>query len=144
MIKKISVADVSSDVAKLRSAAYNLRGDTNQTIDTIFNDVIMNGDAALINYTEKFDNTKAKSLRISEEDIRHAYRNVSKKQIQALKVMKKRVAQTERMLLKRLRGKRMQIMNDGIFLQKIVQPLSSVGCYVPGGNVCSPRQNRWS
>jgi histidinol dehydrogenase len=138
MIKKISVTDVSSDVAKLRNAAYNLRGDTNQTIDTIFNDVIINGDTALINYTEKFDNTKVKSLRISEEDIRQAYRNVSKKQIQALTLMKKRVAQTERMLLKRLTGKRMQILNDGIFLQKIIRPLSSVGCYVPGGNARYP------
>jgi histidinol dehydrogenase len=138
MIKRISVKDVISDVAKLRSAPYNKPNDMAKRVDSIFKDVIINGDIALISYTEKFDKTKLTSLKISQEDIKRAYKNVSMKQVQALLLMKKRIAQNERMLLRRLTADKMKSISDGIHFQKIIQPLSSVGCYVPGGNARYP------
>ena len=138
MIKKFSVKDPASDAAKLRGGTYNPPADIGKMIDSIFKDVIINGDDALISYTERFDNIKLKSLRILQEDVKRAYSNVSTKQIRTLLLMKKRVVQTERMLLRHLTASKMQTSNNGIFLQKIIQPLSSVGCYVPGGNARYP------
>lgn len=138
MIKKFSVKDPASDAAKLRGGTYYPPDDIGKMIDSIFKDVIINGDDALISYTERFDNIKLKSLRILQEDVKRAYSNVSTKQIRTLLLMKKRVVQTERMLLRHLTASKMQTSNNGIFLQKIIQPLSSVGCYVPGGNARYP------
>ncbi len=73
MIKKFRIKDPTSDAAKLRGGTYNPPDDIDKTIDSIFKDVITNGDDALIGYTEKFDKIKLKSLRISQEDIKHAY-----------------------------------------------------------------------
>src|SRR6476660_10295977 len=126
MIKKFSVKDPASDAAKLRGGTYNPPADIGKMIDSIFKDVIINGDDALISYTERFDNIKLKSLRILQEDVKRAYSNVSTKQIRTLLLMKKRVVQTERMLLRHLTASKMQTSNNGIFLQKIIQPLSSV------------------
>ncbi|MGN6632045.1 MAG: histidinol dehydrogenase [Nitrososphaeraceae archaeon] len=138
MIKKFRIKDPTSDAAKLRGGTYNPPDDIDKTINSIFKDVITNGDDALIGYTEKFDKIKLKSLRISREDIKHAYNNVSTKQIRSLRLMKKRIVQTESMLLRRLTASKMQTSSNGIFLQKLIQPLNSVGCYIPGGNARYP------
>jgi histidinol dehydrogenase len=138
MIKKFSIKDPASDAAKLRGSAYNPPDDIGKMIDSVFKDVIIKGDDALISYTERFDKIKLKSLSILQEDVKRAYSNVSPKQIRSLLLMKKRIEHTERMLLRHLTASKMQTSNDGIFLQKIIQPLSSVGCYVPGGNARYP------
>ena len=54
----------ASDAAKLRGGNYNPPDDIGKMIDSIFKDVIINGDMRLISYTERFDNIKLKSLRI--------------------------------------------------------------------------------
>src|SRR5215831_3281085 len=138
MIKTIRIKDPISDAAKLRDGSNSASRGIRKTINSIFKDVIVNGDHALISYTKKFDKIKLKSLRITEDDVKRAYSKVGSRQIQSLQLMKKRIVKTEKLLLKNLTANMLQTKHDGISLQKILQPLGSVGCYVPGGNARYP------
>jgi histidinol dehydrogenase len=138
MIKTIRIKDPVSDVQKLRGSMLSTSDDVNKTINSIFDDVIAYGDDSLYSYTKKFDKIDLNSLRVTKEDIRRAYRNVSSKQVQSLQLMKKRIVKTEKLLLKVFKGNTIETRNDGIRLQKIIQPLASVGCYIPGGNARYP------
>jgi histidinol dehydrogenase len=106
-------------------------------VKAIINKVAENGDAALIELTEKFDKTKlkAESLRVTTEEIEEAYNVASKEQISALKLLKSKVSSFERLVLERIRIK---TSKDGITVQNVLRPIESVGCYVPGGQAAYP------
>jgi histidinol dehydrogenase len=106
-------------------------------VKAIVDKVKENGDAALIQLTEKLDKTKLKpeDLRVTTEEIEEAYKLVSKKQISALKHMKNKVSSLERLLLKRIT---FETSKDGITVQNALRPIESVGCYIPGGKAAYP------
>ena len=106
-------------------------------VKTIINRVRKNGDAALIEFTEKFDKTKlkAETLRVSKDEIEEAYNAVSEKQISALKLMKNKVSSFEKLICERAK---IETSKDGIAVQNVLRPIESVGCYVPGGKAAYP------
>jgi histidinol dehydrogenase len=106
-------------------------------VKAIVNKVVKNGDAALIEFTEKFDKTKlkAENLRVTTEEIEEAYKVVSEKQISALKLMKSKVSSFERLILERII---FETSKDGIAVQNVLRPIESVGCYIPGGQAAYP------
>jgi histidinol dehydrogenase len=108
-----------------------------EDVKAIVNKVVKNGDAALIEFTEKFDKTKlkAENLRVTTEEIEEAYKVVSEKQISALKLMKSKVSSFEKLILKRII---FETSKDGIAVQNVLRPIESVGCYVPGGQAAYP------
>jgi len=108
-----------------------------EDVKTIVNKVAKNGDAALIEFTEKFDKTKlkAESLQVTREEIKEAYRMVSEEQISALKLMKSKVGSFEKLILEQFKIK---TSKDGIAIQNVLRPIESVGCYVPGGQAAYP------
>jgi histidinol dehydrogenase len=110
---------------------------TENNVKTIVNKVVKNGDAALIEFTEKFDKTKLKTenLRVTTEEIEEAYKVVSEEQISALKLMKSKVNSFERLVLERII---FETSKDGIAVQNVLRPIESVGCYVPGGQAAYP------
>ena len=105
-------------------------------VKAIINKVIKNGDAALIELTEKFDKTRlnTKDLRVKPTDIKEAYKAVSKEQISTLKFIKDKVSAFEK-LLKQAKTK---TSKEGITVQTVLRPIGSVGCYVPGGQAAYP------
>jgi len=106
-------------------------------VKAIINKVIKNGDAALIELTEKFDKTRlnAKDLRVKPTEIKEAYQAVSEEQISALKFIKDKVSAFEKLLLKQAGTK---TSNEGLTVQTVLRPIESVGCYVPGGQAAYP------
>jgi len=106
-------------------------------VKAIINKVIKNGDAALIELTEKFDKTRltAKNLRVKPAEIKEACQAVSEEQISALKFIKDKVSAFEKLLLKQAGTK---TSNEGITVQNVLRPIESVGCYVPGGQAAYP------
>jgi len=56
---------------------------------------------------------------------------VTKEQIQAINLIKKRLTEVEEALMKQLKG--IRIFSDGILMKRFTQAISSVGCYIPGG-----------
>jgi histidinol dehydrogenase len=106
-------------------------------VKAIVNKVAKNGDAALIEFTEKFDKTKlkAESLRVTTEEIEEAYSMASEEQLSALKLMKSKVSSLERLVLERII---FETSKDGIAVQNVLRPIESVGCYIPGGQAAYP------
>ncbi len=136
LIKILVIIDPKSDAAKLRNFATSISDDLVQKTKSIMNNVEKYGDSALLAYTEKFDGIRLNSLRVTDNEIKEAYNRVSKEQIQSIKIMKQRLITGEKVLLKNLRG--LTISSAGVRIQRVVQPITSIGCYIPGGKARYP------
>lgn len=128
MMKTIIVRNIASTVASVRNKP---RISQKKTVSSILFDVQKNGDKSLIKYEAKLDGVKLTSLKVSKFEIRQAYSQINKDQIQAIKIAKKRLEKTECALKNMLQNVSVQI--DGIKIKKIFLPIESVGCYIPGG-----------
>lgn len=105
-------------------------------VRAIMNDVMNNGDKALLDYTLNFDGIKLDSIRVSNKEIENAYKVVSKEQIRALKEVKRRLEITEKTLINKL--KNIEVRIDGTKISRLLKPVESVGCYIPGGKARYP------
>ncbi|HZA06997.1 MAG TPA: histidinol dehydrogenase [Nitrososphaeraceae archaeon] len=136
MIKTIIIIDPRSDAAKLRNSISSISDDLFQKTKLIMDDVAKYGDSALFDYTEKFDGVRLNSLKVTDEEIKKAYNKVTTEQVHSIKIMKERLIMGEKVLLKRLSG--IVMSSHGVRVQRIVRPVSSVGCYIPGGKARYP------
>ena len=128
MIKIIKVANVE----KFAATVVPVQPKKNKEIvESIFKNVKKNGDAAVRKYEKKFTGASLVSLRVSASEIKKAYSNIPKIQIDALRLVKTRLEKTEKAIKSTLRNK--TINHDGIKISKKFVPIQSIGCYVPGG-----------
>ena len=111
-------------------------GDDESHIDAVVGGIIADvrkrGDAALIEYTERFDRVKltAKKLRVSADELRDSLRQLPKADRQALELAARRIAAFHKKTIE----KPFSYTDDlGIRLGQMVRPLDRVGIYVPGG-----------
>jgi len=106
-------------------------------VKAIISRVVKNGDAALIELTEKFDKAplEAKDLLVTPTEIEEAYKTVGKEQVAALKFIKDKISAFEKLVLKQVGFK---TSGEGITVQNVLRPIESVGCYVPGGQAAYP------
>ena len=111
---------------KSKSPKYNKK-----KVESIINQVQKDGDLALRKLEKKFNNVSIRTLQVSKKEIKDAYQNVTKEQIQAIKLAKIRLEKTEIAIKKKL--EKIEIKTDNIKITKSFSPLESVGCYVPGG-----------
>lgn len=106
------------------------------TVSKIIDDVKKKGDTALLSYTKKFDRVSynVKSVKVSEEEIAIAKKNVNPKVARAIKISARRI--------KKFHGKQKDkswsYRADGALLGQLIRPLPSVGIYVPGGLAAYP------
>ena len=109
-----------------------------ESVRRILGDVKSKGDQAVIEYSKKFDSVKLEEgrLRVSDDEVRDAYKKVTHEQVQAIRGVKQRIESVEKRLLQRLQGT--LIKEDGITIISTVKPVDSVGCYVPGGQASYP------
>ncbi len=136
MIRIIEITDHIKDVEKLRNVNYHESNDIIKKVSKIIENVKKIGDEAILEYTEKFDNVKLDEIKINEEDIKKAYEIVTDEQIKAITLMKKRLIKNERIFFNNFKNS--SSINDSIKFQKIIQPINSVGCYIPGGKAKYP------
>jgi histidinol dehydrogenase len=114
------------------------QSDVNQVLETvteIINEVKIGKDKAVQNYTEKFDGVKINNLRVTENEIKEAYKNLDKNLINSLKeaannIKKFHTAQIPKDWMMEVR--------PGIEAGQIIRPINSVGCYIPGGRAAYP------
>ena len=103
----------------------------------IISEVRQKGDSALLDFTERFDGAKLSSVRVTEEEFSRAGDRVTVPQRKALAEMKKRLERSEKAVLRRLE-KGVTVSLDGVRIVRSMQPIKSVGCYVPGGKARYP------
>lgn len=96
----------------------------------IVKDVRRERDQALRRYAEKWDGLAArKPLRVSAEELREAQRSLSP----ALRKSLRLAADNIRLFCEWQKPRTWTRSQKGISLGQLVEPLGSVGCYVPGG-----------
>ena len=112
--------------------------DIQQRVLAIIADVRKNGDKAVIDYTNRFDQrniTKADELELSKEALKSAWEQLPPEQAQALQIAADRI---------RAYAEHQKIQSwqyteaDGTVLGQKVTPLDRVGLYVPGGKASYP------
>ncbi len=106
-------------------------------VKVIVDEVKENGDQALIFYADKFDKVKLtpKTIRVKAEEFKEAYKKTSLEQVCALKFVKERVLTFQK---QQLTQTEINTSGDGIWVQTVLRPIESVGCYVPGGQAAYP------
>jgi histidinol dehydrogenase len=102
-----------------------------KVVESILKKVQKDGDSAIKKYEKQFSGAKLTSLHVSKNEIKNAYKKVSKQEINAIKLAKSRLEKTESTVKSILKNK--NINTDGIKISKKFVPLQSTGCYIPGG-----------
>lgn len=113
-------------------------GSVNDIVTEVVNNVRANGDAALLEYTAKFDRLTLNSgseLEISKERLHEALKRIPADQRDALQLSADRVRAYHE---KQIQNSWSYEEADGTMLGQQVTPLDSVGLYVPGGKAAYP------
>ena len=122
-------------VRNINATVESVRPKTNtqnrNTVKSIILDVKKRKDKAIKEYEKKFTGTNLKSIKVSQSEIKNAYSKVTKEQITAIKLAKKRLEKSERSVKNQFKKIILQI--DGIKISRDFVPIESVGCYIPGG-----------
>ncbi len=109
-----------------------------EVVKGIIADVRQRGDAALLDYTRRFDRLEADSasaLQVTEDEYNEAFARVADEEIAALKLAVERVARFHE---KQKEETWLSTDETDILLGQMVTPLERVGIYVPGGKASYP------
>lgn len=110
----------------------------NQRVDQILQQVRQQGDAAVVELTNRFDATSATTmadLELSQERLQQALLAITPEQRSALEVAAKRVRDYHE---RQLASSWQYQEADGTLLGQQVTPMDRVGIYVPGGKASYP------
>lgn len=132
-MKTIIVRNINATVDAVRPKP---KEQYRKKVESIILDVQKRKDKALKEYEKKFSGAKLRSFRVTRSEIKDAYSKVTKEQIAAIKIAKKRLERTESALKSQLQNITIKI--DGIKITKVFVPLERVGCYIPGGSARYP------
>ncbi|ACM19053.1 histidinol dehydrogenase [Geotalea daltonii FRC-32] len=112
--------------------------DVEQIVVDIIAEVRSRGDAAVLDYTRRFDRLEADSvhsLEVTEVEFNEAFARVADEDIAALKLAVERVARFHQ---KQKQETWLSTDEPDIMLGQMVTPLQRVGIYVPGGKASYP------
>ena len=93
------------------------------------------GDAALYDYTERFDSVKLSSLAVTKEEIDEAFASVD---AELLSILEKAAARIRAFHREQVRQSFILNNEPGVVMGQKVLPLDKVGLYVPGGTAAYP------
>jgi histidinol dehydrogenase len=127
LIKILQVGNVDSFVESRRQKTSQK---DRKIVQSILDDVRKNGDSAVKKYEQKFNGKKTKQLRINKQDSKNA--KITKAEFDSLKLSALRLSKAQRSLNKSLIQSVKKIPNVSFV------PISSVGCYIPGGQARYP------
>jgi len=135
LIKILQVRNVDSFVESRRQKTSEK---DRKTVQAILNDVRKNGDSAVKKYERKFNGTKTSQLRVSAKEIKEARSKISSEERNAIDDVRFAMfARGGLRLMDRLYNYKDTISKDNGVTQSFV-PISSVGCYIPGGQARYP------
>lgn len=133
-----SSGDFAQRLAELLAWESEQQDGVETAVRTILREVKTRGDAALLEYTNRFDRravVSAKDLVLGAEQLQAALANISAEQLAALKEAAERI--------RVYHGKQVQESwqyseANGTVLGQKITPLDCVGLYVPGGKASYP------
>ncbi len=133
-LDKASKQNILSDLLKRDPNNYDTYAGT---VQEIVEAVKRDGDSAVFAYTKEFDKAviNASSIRVTDEEIQEAMREVEPK---LLAVMKKSMKNIRQFHEKQRQYSWFDSKPDGTILGQKITPLESAGVYVPGGKAAYP------
>jgi len=140
---RLSTADAQFEVDFASRLHWSADTDTaiEQRVADILADVKQRGDAAVLDYTQRFDGLQApnvKALEITQTELQAALDSLPAAQRDALQAAAARVRQFHE-AQKKASGESWSYRDeDGTLLGQKVTPLDRVGIYVPGGKAAYP------
>ena len=133
MIKIIRIENAAKDEILTRD--IKLESGVESIVAGIIANVRENGDAALREYSLKFDKADIKNLRVTAEEIEEAYASEDPALIATLETAKKNIWNFHEKQLRKgfeIKGE------NGIVSGQKITPIEKVGIYVPGGTASYP------
>ncbi|RZJ12401.1 MAG: histidinol dehydrogenase [Rubrivivax sp.] len=134
-------ADFESEFERLRHWSAETDAAIEGRVAEILADVQARGDAAVLEYTNRFDRLSATSmaeLQIGAAELKAAFDAITPAQAQALQAAAKRVRAYHERQLEACGLSWSYRDDDGNLLGQKVTPLDRVGVYVPGGKAAYP------
>ncbi len=106
--------------------------DVIDVVGAILENVRINGNKAVLEYTKKFDKAElaTESMKVSGKEIEEAYEKVDKKLLDIIRKSKENIIAFHE---KQKENSWFTTGEDGIMLGQLYRPLEIVGIYVPGG-----------
>lgn len=111
------------------------RPEVEAAVQDIIQNVRTKGDAALREYSAKFDKTQVADFRVSDETIEAGYNACSEELLDALRLAKKNITSYHEQEI--TRGF-IDAKQPGVIRGQKLTPLAAVGLYVPGGTAAYP------
>ena len=139
-IRKLSsrAAGFKEDLTKLLAFEETADEKLEATVASILADVRKRGDAAVLEYTRKFDRlplADATAMELPKSELKAAFDALPAEQKSALELAAQRVTEYHR---KQVQTSWSYTEADGTLLGQQVTPLDRVGLYVPGGKAAYP------
>src|SRR5580700_8381460 len=116
------------DASAVKAADAKVR----ETVEAILADVEARGDTAVRELSQKFDNWAPDNFRLSEQEVERAIGQLAKRDLDDIRFAQAQVrnfAERQKSTLKDLEVETL----PGVVLGHRHIPVSSIGCYVPGG-----------
>ena len=132
MIKIYKYGEVSNDEVFAR---FEPTVSVEDTVAEIIKNVRARGDAALLEYCEKFDKASLDSLSVSKEEIDEAVSLVEPK---FLEILERAAANIRKFHEKQVRNSFIINDCDGVVIGQKIIPVDRAGLYVPGGTAAYP------
>ena len=125
------------DLSRFTRKSYGDDDSLEQRVAGILKRVREEGEEALYQLTEEFDhvNLRQCGLKVTDEEIQGAYREVSEEFLLALRTAKGNILRYHE---KQKRNSWLEPDPDGSILGQLLHPLKRVGIYVPGGTASYP------
>jgi histidinol dehydrogenase len=139
-IRKLSSRDANfnSDLTKLLAFEETADEALEIVVANVLKDVRQRGDAAVLEYTAKFDRlplANAQAMELPRDELRAAFDGLPAEQRAALEAAAQRVTEYHQ---KQMQSSWRYADADGTLLGQQVTPLDRVGLYVPGGKAAYP------
>lgn len=122
--------DYSDLIAYLETRKENNSADVEGIVKDIIEKVRAEGDDALRYYNGKFDGCNVYDLKVSEAEIEAAFAGIDKDLLASIEKAAENIAYFHK---KQLENSWFEQKEDGTTLGMLIQPLKTVGIYVPGG-----------
>ncbi|AKG03928.1 MULTISPECIES: histidinol dehydrogenase [Salimicrobium] len=123
------------DIKKWKTSRQEDTSDIQGKVNDIVSGVRRRGDAAVKEYTEKFDGISLSDFRVTREEISDAYESLSGKY---LDIIQEAAGNIRRFHEKQLPSSWFDTSQDGSMLGQKYTPIDKAGVYVPGGTAAYP------
>lgn len=135
MINIIDGKKQGEKIEKILSRSQMDSKEVLEKVDEILEDVKINGDQAVVKYTQLFDCQDLTDLKVTKEEIQEAKKNIDKDLKRAIENASKNITSFHE---KQIREGFTIKQGRDIVLGQIISPIERVGIYIPGGTASYP------